>query len=311
MAMRRYVARRLLALIPTLLLIYTIVFFLMRATPGGPWDETGNRPVFPEVRENLMKKYHLNDPLWKQYVDYLKGALRGDLGPSYRQRGRTVNEIIADFFPISLQLGLAAMMVAVAVGVPLGFVAAVRQNTWVDRLLMFLAVVGISTPSFVVATVLIVVFGVYLRWVPTSGWSGLLSRQALIPLSALALWPLAAVARYSRSSMLEVIRADYVRTARAKGLGEFAVVAWHAAKNALIPVVTITGVYTAFVVTGSFYVESVTGVPGLGRYMVLSISARDYPIIMGTTLLLAVIVMVLNLLVDVTYALLDPRIRYE
>jgi ABC-type dipeptide/oligopeptide/nickel transport system permease component len=309
--MRRYIARRLLALIPTLLLIYTIVFFLMRATPGGPWDETGTRPVVPEVRENLMKKYHLDDPLWKQYVDYLVAALHGDLGPSYRQRGRTVNEIIADFFPISLQLGLAAMAAAVGVGVPLGFIAAVKQNTWVDRLLMFLAVIGISTPSFVVATVLIVVFGVYLRWVPTSGWSGLLSRQALIPLFALALWPLAAVARYSRSSMLEVIRADYVRTARAKGLMEVAVVAGHAAKNALIPVVTITGVYTAFVVTGSFYVESVTGVPGLGRYLILSISARDYPIIMGTTLLLAAIVMIMNLLVDVTYALLDPRIRYE
>ena len=309
--MRAYLLRRLLALIPTLLLIYTMVFFLMRATPGGPWDETGSRPVFPEVRENLMRKYHLNDPLWKQYVDYLAGALHGDLGPSYRQRGRTVNEIIGDFFPISLRLGLAAMTVAVGVGVPLGFLAALRQDTRVDRGLMFLAVIGISTPSFVVATVLIVVFGVYLRWVPTSGWAGLLSRQALIPVLALALWPLAAVARYARSSMLDVIRADYVRTARAKGLRELAIVIRHAAKNALIPVVTIAGVYLAFVVTGSFYVESVTGVPGLGRYLVLSISARDYPVIMGTTLLLAVIVMVVNLMVDLTYALLDPRIRYE
>lgn len=309
--MRAYLLRRLLALIPTLLLIYTIVFFLMRATPGGPWDETGSRPVFPEVRENLIRKYHLNDPLWKQYVDYLAGALHGDLGPSYRQRGRTVNEIIGDFFPISLRLGLAAMTVAVGVGVPLGFLAALRQDTRVDRGLMFLAVIGISTPSFVVATVLIVVFGVYLRWVPTSGWAGLLSRQALIPVLALALWPLAAVARYARSSMLDVIRADYVRTARAKGLRELAIVIRHAAKNALIPVVTIAGVYLAFVVTGSFYVESVTGVPGLGRYLVLSISARDYPVIMGTTLLLAVIVMVVNLMVDLTYALLDPRIRYE
>ena len=309
--MRAYLLRRLLALIPTLLLIYTIVFFLMRATPGGPWDETGSRPVFPEVRENLIRKYHLNDPLWKQYVDYLAGALHGDLGPSYRQRGRTVNEIIGDFFPISLRLGLAAMTVAVGVGVPLGFLAALRQDTRVDRGLMFLAVIGISTPSFVVATVLIVVFGVYLRWVPTSGWAGLLSRQALIPVLALALWPLAAVARYARSSMLDVIRADYVRTARAKGLRELAIVIRHAAKNALIPVVTIAGVYLAFVVTGSFYVESVTGVPGLGRYLVLSISARDYPVIMGTTLLLAVIVMVVNLMVDLTYALLDPRIHYE
>src|SRR5438093_86215 len=198
--MRGYVLRRLLALIPPLLLIYTIVFFLMRATPGGPWDETGTRPVFPKVKANLMKKYHLTDPLWKQYVDYLAGALHGDLGPSYRQRGRTVNEIIGDFFPISLRLGLAPMAGAIGCGVRLGFLAAIRQDT---------------------------------------------------------------------------------------------------------------GVYLAVVVTGSFYVESVTGVPGLGRYLVLSISARDYPVIMGTTLLLAIIVMVVNLIVDLSYALLDPRIRYE
>src|SRR5438552_9830722 len=179
--MRGYVLRRLLALIPTLLLIYTIVFFLMRATPGGPWDETGTRPVFPEVKANLMKKYHLTDPLWKQYVDYLAGALHGDLGPSYRQRGRTVNEIIADFFPISLRLGLAAMAVAIGCGVPLGFLAAVRQDTRVDRGLMFLAVLGLSTPSSAVATAVTVVVGVSLRRLPTSACAVLLSRRARLP----------------------------------------------------------------------------------------------------------------------------------
>ncbi len=306
-----YVLRRLVAVVPTLLLVYTIVFFLMRATPGGPWDDVGSRPVFPEVRENLMRKYHLDDPLWKQYGDYLRGALHGDFGPSYRNRARTVSEIITDFFPISLQLGLAAMALAVAVGIPLGFLAAVRQDTPVDRGLMLLAVVGISTPPFVVATLLIVVFAVTLRWVPTSGWEGLWSPRAVIPVVALALGPLAAIARYARSSMLEVIRTDYVRTARAKGVREGAIVLRHAAKNALIPVVTIAGIHLAFVVTGSFYVEAVAGVPGLGRYLVQSISARDYPVIMGTTLLLAAVVMTVNLLVDVAYAFLDPRIRRE
>ena len=216
-----------------------------------------------------------------------------------------------DFFPISLQLGLAAMVLALAVGIPLGFLAAVRQDTLVDRGLMLLAVIGISTPSFVVATLLIVVFAVTLRWVPTSGWEGLWSPRAAIPVFALALGPLAAIARYARSSMLEVIRTDYVRTARAKGLREGLIVLRHAAKNALIPVVTIAGIHLAFVVTGSFYVEAVAGVPGLGRYLVQSISARDYPVIMGTTLLLAAVVMTVNLLVDLIYAVLDPRIRYE
>jgi ABC-type dipeptide/oligopeptide/nickel transport system permease component len=297
-------------MVPTLLLVYTVVFFLMRATPGGPWDDIGQRPVFPEVRENLLRKYHLDDPLWKQYVDYLGAALHGDLGPSYRNRARTVADIIADFFPISLQLGLAAMVVALGVGVPLGFLAAARQDTLVDRGLMLLAVVGISTPSFVVANLLVVVFAVHLRWVPTSGWEGLLSPRAAIPVLALALGPLAAIARYARSAMLDVIRADYVRTARAKGVSEWRVILGHAAKNALIPVVTIAGIHLAFVVTGSFYVEVVTGVPGLGRYLVQSISARDYPVIMGTTLLLAAIVMTVNLLVDLLYAVLDPRIRH-
>jgi ABC-type dipeptide/oligopeptide/nickel transport system permease component len=306
-----YIVRRLVAIVPTLLVVYTVVFFLMRATPGGPWDEVGSRPVFPEVRENLMRKYHLDDPLWKQYVDYLQGAVRGDLGPSYRNRARSVADIIVDFFPVSLQLGLAAMALALAVGIPLGFLAAVRQDTLVDRGLMFLAVVGISTPSFVVATLLVIVFAVTLRWVPTTGWDGLWSSRAAIPVLALALAPLAAIARHARSSMLEVIRTDYVRTARAKGVPEWLIVLRHAAKNALIPVVTIAGVHLAFVVTGSFYVEAVTGVPGLGRYLVQSISARDYPVIMGTTLLLAAIVMTVNLVVDLAYAVLDPRIRYE
>ena len=309
--MSTYIFRRLLGLIPTLLLVYTIVFFLMRATPGGPWDDTGGRPVFPEVKANLMKKYHLDDPLWKQYVRYLVDAAHGDLGPSYRNRARTVNEIIADFFPISLQLGALAMVLAIGIGVPLGFVAALRQDSIFDRLIMLLAVIGISTPSFVVATLLIVTFAVELRWVPTSGWAGLWSPRVVIPAISLALPPLAALARYARSSMLDVIRSDFIRTARAKGLTQLAVVVRHAMKNAQIPVVTIAGVYLAFVLTGSFYVEVVTGVPGLGRYFVLSISARDYPMIMGTTLLFAVVIMLLNLVVDITYAFLDPRIRYD
>jgi ABC-type dipeptide/oligopeptide/nickel transport system permease component len=300
-----------LAFIPTILLVYTIVFVLMHATPGGPWDDVGRRPLLPEVKANLDRKYHLDDPLPQQYVNYLVGAVQGDLGPSYRTQARTVADIIGDFFPVSFQLGLLAMLIAVSVGIPLGLLAAAKRDSWVDRLVMFSAVVGISTPSFVVATVLIVVFAVQLHWVPTIGWEGIFSTRAIIPAFSLAIPAIAALARYTRSSMLEVIRADYIRTARSKGLREITIVLRHAAKNALIPVITVTGIYFAFVVTGSFYVEVITGVPGLGRYFVTAIAARDYPVIMGTTLLFALIVMVMNLIVDIAYAFVDPRIRYE
>jgi ABC-type dipeptide/oligopeptide/nickel transport system permease component len=305
----RYVLKRLLGLVPLLLAIYTLVFFLMRLMPGGPWEEA-DRPLPPAVVENLRAKYKADAPLWQQYTDYLVGIVtRFDFGPSYRNASRSVNEIFADFLPVSLQLGTAAMLLALAIGLPLGILAAIHHNTWLDHLAMLVAMAGISVPNYVMAAVLILLFASTLRLVPTSGWDGIFSTQALIPAFALAFGPAGRLARYARAAMLEVIGQDYVRTARAKGLRGRVIVLRHALKNAMIPVLTVAGVQLAFVLMGSFFVEVVCGVPGIGRYFVLSVTGRDYPVIMGTVLLMAVVISVVNLLVDLSYAYLDPRIR--
>lgn len=307
--MLRYIVRRVLSLVPVLLAVYTIVFLLIHATPGGPWS--GEKSLPPAVIRNMNERYHLNDPLWKQYVHYLTNLLHGDLGPSYRQRNRTVTEIISGFFPVSLKLGLLSMTLAIVFGVTLGIVSAIKQNTWIDYGAMFIATVGISVPEYVTAPFLVVVLALTLHILPASGWDGLFSPKIVIPALALSFGLAAALARFTRASMLEVLRADYIRTGRAKGLTEWSIVIRHALKNALIPVITVAGSYLAFVITGSFFVESVYGVPGIGRYFVTSITARDYPVIMGTVLLLAGVASVLNLVVDVLYAFLDPRVRYQ
>jgi ABC-type dipeptide/oligopeptide/nickel transport system permease component len=305
----RYVLQRLFGLIPLLLVIYTLVFFLMRLMPGGPWEDA-DRPLPPAVVENLRAKYKTDAPLWQQYTDYLVGIVtRFDFGPSYRNASRTVNDIFTDFLPVSLQLGALAMLLAVAIGLPLGILAAIRHNSWVDHVAMLVALAGISMPNYVMASLLVLLFASTLHLVPTTGWSGIFSTQAIIPALALALGPAARLARYTRAATLEIIRQDYVRTARAKGLRERGVVVGHVLKNALIPVATVAGVQLAFVLTGSFFVETVCGVPGIGRYFVLSVTGRDYPVIMGTVLLMAVVISVVNLLVDLSYAWLDPRIR--
>src|SRR5262249_51620652 len=257
----------------------------------------------------LDAKYHLNDPFYEQYVDYLVGALGGDFGPSYRDRSQSVNSIIRHFLPVSIELGSAAMLLAVALGLPLGALAALTKRRWVDQLIRVLGTLGISMPTYVVASVLIVVLGVELGLVPTFGWKGPFSVSAIVPVFSLALAPLAAVIRYFRSSMLEVMHLDYIRTAQAKGLRPLAVIVRHMGRNALIPVMTVTGVYASNVLTGSFFVESIAGIPGFGRYFVLAVAARDYPVIIGTTLVYAVFVVVINLIVDFSYFLLDPRVR--
>lgn len=302
-----YVVRRILALIPTLLLIYTLTFFLMHATPGGPWD-SGEKPIPAAVQEKLKAAYGLDKPLWRQYADFLGRAVRGDLGPSYTQRSRTVADIIGDTFPVSLRLAAAATLLAVVVGIPLGVLGAVRHNRPLDYLATFVSIVGISTPAFVVTSLLVLLLASRLHWVPTSGWDGIWSTKAIIPAVSLALYPMAVLARYTRSSMLEVLRADYVRTARSKGLGERLVLLRHCLRNALLPVVTIAGIVLADIATGSFFVETIYQVPGIGRYFVQSISGRDYPVIIGTVLLLGLVVSVMNLVVDLIYPLLDPRI---
>lgn len=309
--MYKYIARRVLLLIPSLLAVFTITFFLMHATPGSPWDRTG-RPLPAQVVERLNEKYGLDEPVWKQYLMYLESiVVRGDLGESYSRQGQDVTTILARFFPVSLQLGILSMLIALALGISLGVISAYRHNTWLDKTATFVAIIGVSTPNYVVATILIIVFSVYLGWLPTGGWDGIFSTKVIIPAIALALLPTAMLARYVRSSMLEVWRADYIRTARAKGARERIILLRHGLRNALIPAVTVAGIAFAEVVTGSFFVESITAVPGIGRYFVSSVMARDYPVIIGTTLLYAVIVMVMNLVVDVLYTFLDPRLRYD
>jgi ABC-type dipeptide/oligopeptide/nickel transport system permease component len=302
-----YILRRLLLLIPTLLAIYTLTFMLIHATPGGPWSQ-GEKPVPPIVLKRLNEAYGLDKPLWRQYLDYLWNLLQGDFGPSFTQRSRSVGDIIGSTFPVSIKLGIVAMVIALVIGLSLGTLGALRHNSLVDYFTSFVAIIGVSTPSYVIVSLLVLLFASTFHLVPTGGWDGIASTKILIPGLALALYPAAVLARYTRSSMLDVLSTDFVRTARSKGLRERAVIVRHAIRNALLPVVTVSGIIFADVITGSFFVETVYSVPGLGRYFVKSITERDYPVILGTVLLLGAVISVMNLIVDLLYPLLDPRI---
>lgn len=305
--MLRYVIRRLLWLIPVLFFISVITFSLAHAVPGGPFDREHRLP--PEIIANLNRYYGLDQPVWKQYVKYMSDVvLRFDFGPTYASRSRRVNDIFADHLPVSAQLGVLALTLALCIGVPLGIVSALKQNTMWDYLAMALAIFGISVPSIVLGPLLILVFALTLKWFPVAGWGT--PGQMLLPALALGLNQSAVIARLTRASMLQVVREDYIRTARAKGLAERAVMVQHALKNAFIPVATILGPMFAFLVTGTFIVEQIFAIPGMGRYFVTSITNRDYPVVMGTILLYALVLVLANLAVDVTYAFLDPRIRY-
>ena len=290
-----------------LFIITTATFLLMHAIPGGPFTAEKNLPE--AVLKNLNERYHLNDPLWKQYVDYLVNVARGDLGPSFKYEARTVNGIIAESFPVSAELGFIAVLIAVLTGIPMGVVAALRQNRWPDYLCMFFATIGISVPGFILATLFIYVFALQFELFPAAMWGG--PEYAVLPAVALAAFPTAFIARLTRSSMLEVLSQDYIRTARAKGLGPLAVIRRHALKNALIPVVTYLGPLIAAILTGSFVIESIFAIPGLGRHFVTSIYNRDYTVILGITIFYSTLLVFLNFLVDLAYAWLDPRIKLD
>lgn len=308
--MGAYILRRLLWMIPSLLVVYTMTFLLIHATPGSPWDES-EKPLPDAVKANLSKQYHLDDPLYKQYTDYLLNALRGDLGPSYRSVERSVTDIVRMALPVSIQLGVVSLIFAVAVGIPLGTIAAVKRNTWIDFVAMLVSITGIATPPFVRVTLLIVFLSIALRWFPTGGWNGLFDTRIVIPALALGTGPAALLARYTRSSLLEVLNQDYMRTARAKGLVERLVIIRHGLRNALIPVVTVAGATLANVITGAFFVETIYDVPGIGRHFVNSVTGRDYPLLLGLVMIFALMISAVNLLVDISYAFLDPRIRYQ
>ena len=305
--MTGYLIRRVLWIFPVLFAISLITFMLMHTVPGGPWDR--EKPLPRSVVERLNAEYGLDDPLPVQYLRWAGGILTGDLGPSYRYRDRTVNDIVADGIGTTAQLGVMAFLLAVLVGVPLGMIAALRHNGLPDYAATLVSIAGIATPSFVLAMLLVLVFAVTLRWLPTHGWEG--PSSYVLPTVALAGYPIAQIARYTRASMLEVTRKDYVRTAYSKGLRERTVVSMHMTRNALIPVLTILGPLLAYLVTGSFIVELIFSIPGIGRFYVSGIRERDYGLIMAMTMLYAVVIAVLNLVVDVLYAYVDPRIRYS
>ncbi|MDH4247058.1 MAG: ABC transporter permease [Deltaproteobacteria bacterium] len=303
--MHSYLLWRLMNMVLAMFVLATLVFFLVRALPGGPFDREKTLP--PEIVKNLESYYGLDQPLWKQYLDFLWGASHGDFGPSYSSPTDSVNAIMSRHLPVSAELGMWAILLALCMGIPLGVLAAYYHNSPIDMAASFVAILGRSVPPIALSPLLILVFGLYLRWVPIARWEGPAHR--ILPAVALGLGLAAIFARVSRSSMLQIIREDYIRTARAKGLPERSVVFIHALRNALIPVVTLLGPMLAQVLTGTFIVEFFFAVPGLGRYFITSIGNRDYPVVMGTSLLFGVALMGLNLLVDMLYSFIDPRIR--
>jgi oligopeptide transport system permease protein len=304
--MLQYTTRRLLLIIPTMFFVALITFGLTRAAPGSPFDRNQNRPLPQATIDRLNRLYGIDKPVTEQFVLYLGNALRFDFGSSL-VKDRQVTEIIGQGLPVTAQLGVQALILSLAISLPLGVISALKQNSWIDYGSLFFATVGYTIPSFVVAIVLIFIFAVDLRLLPIVGWGDL--RHMILPTIVLALGPAAFIARITRASMLEAIRQDYVRTARSKGLREQVVIVSHVMKNAMIPVATIIGPATAGLITGSFIVEALFSVPGIGRLYVLSITQSDYPVIMATTLLYAFLIMVANITVDIVYGMLDPRIK--
>ncbi len=291
----------------TIILITTLTFTMMHSIPGGPF--TRERPVPDEILRALNAKYNLDDPLPVQYLNYMKGLITFDLGPSYSKIGTSVNDLIESGFPASAKIGLMATVIIVAIGIPLGVISALKQNKPIDYAVMFLATLGITVPSFVVATVIIYFFAGKLGWIPSFGIND--PKGYIGPVIALAGYSLSFVTRLTRSSMLEVLRQDYIRTARANGIKEFSVIMRHAMKNALIPVVTYVGPMIAAILTGSFVIEKIFAIPGIGRHFVESVSNRDYTTIMGITVFYAVFYLIMVFLVDVAYTLIDPRIKFR
>lgn len=306
--MLRYSLARFLSAIPTLLILVTAAFFMIRAAPGGPFDAEKQLP--PEIEANLRAAYHLDEPLVQQFGRYVWHLARGDFGPSFQYKDYSVTELIAAGFPVSLRLGGAAILLALVIGVAAGTIAALRQNTRSDHAVMAVSMTGISIPNFVMAPLLILLFAVHLRWLPAGGIGDGSLRFMVLPVISLALPQIAYVARLTRGSMIEVLRSNFVRTARAQGLPERAVVLRHALKPALLPVVSYLGPATAAVITGSVVIEQIFGVPGLGRYFVQGALNRDYTLVMGVVVFYGALIILCNFLVDLVYAWLDPRVKY-
>lgn len=309
--MTRFIIKRLLGLIPTMFVIITLSFIIIRIAPGGPFSSEKNLP--PEVLQNIEKKYHMDEPLYQQYFRYIGDLLQGDLGPSFRYKDHSCNELIAAALPVSMSLGAMAMLASIILGLTAGILSALRQNHWQDYTLMSMAVLGISVPMFVVGPLLMLLFAIQLHWLPTSGWIDSRAGAAtlILPVATLALTYFAYIARLSRASILETLRSDYVRTAKAKGLRNSTVLLKHVLKGAMLPVVSFLGPAFADIMTGSVVVESVFLVPGVGRLFVQSALNRDYTLILAGVIVYSLLLVLLNFIVDIVYGLLDPRISYN
>ncbi len=304
--MLKFIVRRIFWTIPVLLVVIFLTFVMMRQIEGNPFRRT-ERAVPAEVQRNLERKFNLDEPWYMQYLYYVKGVATFDLGPSLVIRGRTVNDIVATHFPTSIELGVYAFIFAIITGIPLGMIAALKQNTWVDYTAMFFSNVFHAIPSFLLATLLIYFVSLEFGLLPTSGWTSW--QHKILPAIALGFAPMALFARLVRGTMLETLQQDYVRTARAKGLRYRRVVSLHVLRNSLIPVITAAGPLLGFIITGSFVIELIFNIPGIGQYFVTAINARDYSVVMGLTVLLSVIIIFANLVVDILYGILDPRTR--
>ncbi len=305
--MLKYIGKRLVMALITIFVVASLTFFVMNLVPGGPF--ISEKAISPEATAALEAKYGLDKPLYQQYLTYMGDAIQGDFGDSLKQRGRTVAEIIATKFPVSAKVGGLAVLVSLLVGVPLGCIAALNRGKVADNIIIVIATCGIAVPSFVVCTLLLYVFGVKLNALPTFGLTSW--QHYIMPVMALAFYPTAYITRLMRSSMLDVLGQDYMRTAKAKGLSQFVSLFKHALRNAILPVVTYVGPMMAYTVSGSFIVEKIFTIPGLGGEFIGSITARDYTIIMGTTIFLATLMVIINVIVDIVYTLIDPRIKLK
>lgn len=302
----RYIAKRIVMAIVTLWAVITVTFFVMKAVPGDPF--ASEKAVTPAARAALEAKYGLDKPLMEQYKNYLVGALHFDFGPSLKVRGREVTAIILDGMRTSAKLGIIALLIATVTGIVLGSIAALRRNTIFDKFIMVITTAFVSMPSFIMGSLLLILFAIKLKWLPANGAQ---AGGLILPVITLSLYPMSYITRLTRSSMLDVLGQDYIRTAKAKGVSERNVIIKHALKNSLIPVITYFGPELAYIVTGSLVVEQIFAVPGIGRYFVSSITGRDYPLIMGTTIVLASLIVIMNLVSDIMYKVVDPRINLE
>lgn len=306
--MLKFIFRRFLEAIPTLLILITISFFMMRLAPGSPF--TGERNLPPQVLANIEAKYHLNDPMYKQYVRYLGQLVQGDFGPSFKYKDYTVNELLAKNFPVSIKLGLSAFFVALLIGISAGVIAALNQNSKWDYAVMGFAMIGVVIPSFVVAPLLVMIFAISLKWLPAGGWQGGALQYMILPVIALSLSYIASISRITRSSMIEVLHSNFIRTAKAKGLPMRKIILRHALKPALLPVLSYLAPAFVGIITGSMVIETIYGLPGIGQLFVNGALNRDYSLVLSLTILVGTLTILFNAIVDILYAVIDPKIRY-